>query len=509
MTKQADIGILGLAVMGQNLVLNLEEKGFKVAVFNRSFEKTEAFVKGPAAGKEIYPSKDLKEFVQHLSAPRKIMLMVKAGEVVDQFIEQLLPLLSKGDIIIDGGNSYFLDTNRRAQYLEEKGLLFVGAGVSGGEEGARHGPSIMPGGNSKAWPHLREIFQRICAQVKKEDRSELASTGNSGHFIKVAQAGDLEPCCEWIGPEGSGHFVKMVHNGIEYADMQLIAEGYDVMHRLLGMTAREMSEVFAKWNQGILKSFLVEITADILAKEDEDGSPLIHKILDVAGQKGTGKWTVDSALELGVPVSLISEAVCSRFLSSFKALRKEAATKLVAVEGAQSREPLNREMVLGWLEHALYASKIVSYAQGFMMMDEAQKRYGWNLKLNEIAKLWRGGCIIRSQFLNPISDAFTGEKPSNLMLSAFFQNSLARTQIGWRSLVALMAVEGIPVSCISNALSFYDNLRSETLPANLLQGMRDYFGAHTYERRDKPRGEFFHTNWTGKGGKVSASSYNA
>jgi len=482
---KADIGLIGLAVMGQNLVLNMNDHGYSVAVYNRTTSKVDDFLKGPAAGREtIKGTYSLEELVSSLKTPRKVMLMVKAGEVVDSFINSLVPLLDKGDIIIDGGNSHFPDTIRRTGELAEKGIRFIGAGVSGGEEGARRGPSIMPGGNHEAWPYVKDIFQDIAAKTE---------TG--------------EACCQWVGDDGAGHYVKMVHNGIEYGDMQLITEAYHLMKSGLGMNADEMHDVFRKWNSGPLDSYLIEITADILGYRDEKGEPLVEKILDTAGQKGTGKWTAINALDMGVPVTLIGEAVFSRCLSALKDERVEASG---IIKGPDTTFSGNREEFLGDLESALLASKIISYAQGFMLMREAAKEFGWKLNYGEIALMWRGGCIIRSVFLGKIKDAFD-RKPDlkNLIIDDYFRKILEDAQASWRRVVSKAAELGIPVPAMSTALSFFDGYRTERLPANLLQAQRDYFGAHTYERIDEPRGKFFHTNWTGKGGDVSSSTYNA
>ncbi len=483
--EKADLGLIGLAVMGQNLVLNMNDHGFSVAVFNRTVRKVDAFLSGPASGRDtVYGARSLEEFISLLKHPRKVMLMVKAGEVVDAFIEKLLPFLDEGDIIIDGGNSHFPDTERRTADLAEKGILFVGTGVSGGEEGARLGPSLMPGGNPEAWPQVRDILQSIAAKT------------DSG-----------EVCCQWVGENGAGHFVKMVHNGIEYGDMQLISEAYHLMKSGLNMTCGEMHEVFAQWNSGALNSYLIEITRDILAFKDEDGEPLVEKILDKAGQKGTGKWTGISALELGMPVTLIGEAVFARCLSALKTERT-AASKVFS--GPDTRITGERDSFLKDLEKALLASKLVSYAQGFMLMREAAAEYSWNLNYSDIALMWRGGCIIRSSFLGEISRAFKKDgELSNLMLDDFFKGLIESAQGPWRRVVAQAAGCGIPLPAMSTALAFFDGFRTENLPANLLQAQRDYFGAHTYERKDRPRGEFFHTNWTGKGGKVSSGTYDA
>lgn len=481
----ADIGLIGLAVMGQNLVLNMNDHGYTVAVYNRTAKKVDDFINGPASGREtITGTHDLKEFIGELKQPRKVMLMVKAGEVVDMFIDQLVPLLDKGDIIIDGGNSHFPDTNRRTADLEAKGLLFIGTGVSGGEEGARTGPSIMPGGSKKAWPFVKDILQDISAKT---------DTG--------------EACCEWVGENGAGHYVKMVHNGIEYGDMQLITEAYHLMKSGMGLDADAMHKVFKKWNSGSLDSYLIEITRDIMAFKDEDGSPLVEKILDTAGQKGTGKWTGISALDMGMPVTLIGEAVFSRCLSALKDERVEAS-KLM--KGPGTKFLGNEEEFIADLEQALLASKIISYAQGFMLMKEAAKENDWNLNYGGIALMWKGGCIIRSVFLGKIKEAFDNNPDlKNLLLDDYFLKVVENAQGAWRRVIIKAIELGIPVPAMSTALSFYDGYRNDRLPANLLQAQRDYFGAHTYERVDKPRGEFFHTNWTGKGGDVSSSTYNA
>lgn len=481
--KKADIGLVGLAVMGENLVMNMESKGFTVAVYNRTTSKVKDFVEGRAKGLNILPTYSLQELVDQLEKPRKIMMMVKAGQPVDDFIEALLPLLDDGDILIDGGNSHYPDSIRRTKYLESKGKLFIGTGVSGGEEGALKGPSIMPGGSPAAWPHVKPILQAIAAKV------------------------DGQPCCDWVGEDGAGHFVKMVHNGIEYGDMQLICEAYQLMRDLLGMTPREMSEVFAAWNKGRLDSYLIEITAEILAKDDEDGTPLIDKILDTAGQKGTGKWTAQVALDEGIPLTLITEAVFARALSSDKDGRVGASKVLKYVSQAEKPE---REAFLKDLEEALYSSKIVSYTQGYQLMRAAAKTYGWNLNYGGIALMWRGGCIIRSAFLGNIKQAFEkNPELQNLMLDPFFAEAVQGAQEGWRRVAAQAVLHGIPAPATASALSFFDGVRSARLSANLLQAQRDYFGAHTYERVDKPRGQFFHTNWTGEGGSTTANTYNA
>ena len=482
MKKLADIGLIGLAVMGENLVLNMERNGYTVAVYNRSVEKVDKFVNGRGKGKNFIPAHSVEEFVKSLERPRKVMMLVKAGAPVDAFIEQLLPFLEKGDIIIDGGNSHFPDTIRRTKYVEEKGLLFIGTGVSGGEEGALNGPSIMPGGSAAAWPHVKKIFQDISAHV------------------------DDTPCCDWVGDDGAGHFVKMVHNGIEYGDMQLISEAYFIMKNLLGMNAGEMKEVFSDWNNGELDSYLIEITRDILGFE-EDGEALVEKILDTAGQKGTGKWTGIAALDIGVPLTLIGESVFARVLSSQKDERVEASKVL---NGPKPEYKGDKTSFIKDLKQALYASKIISYAQGYALMKEASKEYGWKLNYGEIARMWRGGCIIRSVFLGKITEAYQkNPELMNLVLDPFFKDTLHKAQSGWRNVVATAVSNGIPVPALSTALAYFDGYRTERLPANLLQAQRDYFGAHTYERIDKPRGEFFHTNWTGRGGETASSTYNA
>lgn len=479
---QADIGLIGLAVMGQNLVLNMADHGFAVAVYNRTTAKIDEFLRGPAQGKSIIGAHDLKQFVSFLKRPRRVMLMVKAGDPVDEFIEHLLPLLEKGDIIIDGGNSHFPDSQRRYEDLKAKGILFIGAGVSGGEEGARHGPSIMPGGNRDAWPHVKPIFQAIAA------RSE-----------------DGEPCCDWVGEGGAGHYVKMVHNGIEYGDMQLICEAFDLLHRGAQMSYDALAKTFTAWNEGALNSYLIEITAQIFQKKDTDGQPLLEKILDVAGQKGTGKWTGIDALNQGISLSLIVEAVFARCLSAIKEDRV-GASRLYPAPRFASKGPGFADLVA----HALYASKIMSYAQGFMLMRAASESNQWKLDFGSIALMWRGGCIIRSRFLGKIKQAYdkNPQLPS-LLIDPFFVGELARSAPAWREVVSEGVLMGVPLPCFSTALAFFDGYRNERLPANLLQAQRDFFGAHTYERVDRPRGQFFHTNWTGTGGSVSSSSYNA
>lgn len=483
MKEVSDIGLIGLAVMGENLVLNMESKGFHVSVFNRTVDKVDNFVNGRGKGKNIFGAKTLQEFADSLKKPRKVMLMVKAGKPVDDFIDQLIPVLEPGDIIIDGGNSHFPDTNRRTKYVESKGLLYIGTGVSGGEEGALLGPSIMPGGSPAAWPAVKPIFQAIAAKVD-----------------------DGTPCCDWVGENGAGHFVKMVHNGIEYGDMQLICEAYQVMKDLLGMSADEMHEVFKEWNKGELDSYLIEITRDILAFKDTDGKPIVDKILDTAGQKGTGKWTATSALDLGIPLTLIGEAVFSRCLSALKDERVAASKVLTGPKASFSGD---KKAFINDIRDALYASKIISYAQGYQLMRAAAQEYGWKLNNGGIALMWRGGCIIRSVFLGKIKEAFDKNPDlTNLLLDPFFAGKMATAQAGWRRVVATAVSNGIPVPAICTALNYFDGYRAERLPANLLQAQRDYFGAHTYERLDKPRGQFFHTNWTGRGGETASSTYN-
>jgi 6-phosphogluconate dehydrogenase len=479
-----DLGLIGLAVMGQNLVLNMADHGFHVAVFNRTPTVVDAFLAGPAKDRPVACAGSLPELVEMLKRPRRVMLMVKAGAPVDDLIERLIPLLEPGDVIIDGGNSFFQDSMRRSKSVEEKGIRYVGMGVSGGEEGARHGPSIMPGGSAEAWPVIREIFQAIAAKVE-----------------------DGSPCCEWVGESGSGHFVKMVHNGIEYGDMQLIAESYHLMKAGLGLTNEQMAQHFEAWNQGKLGSYLVEITRDILLFKDRDGLPLLDKILDTAGQKGTGRWASDTALEMGVPLSLITEAVLARSLSAQKQERVQASRVL---GNRIERCSGDAQAFVDELGQALYAAKIVSYAQGFMLLRAAAQEYHWNLNYGEIALLWRGGCIIRSVFLGRIKDAFASDPQlSNLLLDPYFCAEIQQALPAWRHVVAQAVSQGIPVPALSSALSFYDGYRQDVLPANLIQAQRDYFGAHGYERLDRPVGTPFHTDWTGSGGRVTAGSYRA
>ena len=474
MEAKADIGLIGLAVMGQNLVLNMNDHGYTVAVFNRTVSKVDDFLSGEARGTRVLGAHSLDELVRVLKRPRRVMLMVKAGWPVDEFIRQLLDHLEPGDIIIDGGNSNYEDTRRRVSLVESKGLLYIGTGVSGGEEGARRGPSIMPGGSAEAWPQVRPLFQAVSAKV------------DGG-----------EPCCDWVGNDGAGHFVKMVHNGIEYGDMQLICEAYHLMKAGLGMPADEISRVFARWNRGRLDSYLIRITRDILAVKDGDGSPLVDKVLDTAGQKGTGRWTVISALNMGVPLTLIGEAVLARALSAIKEDRVEASQLLTgpSPDGAATQAALVDD-----LEQALYASKIVSYAQGYQLMRAAAAEYGWNLDFGNIALMWRGGCIIRSVFLGKIKESFDREPDlKNLLLDPYFKEQVEGAQDSWRRVVSRAVGWGVPVPATSSALAFYDGYRQAWLPANLLQSQRDYFGAHTYERVDRPRGEFFHTRWPESG----------
>ncbi|MCB1108093.1 MAG: decarboxylating NADP(+)-dependent phosphogluconate dehydrogenase [Chlamydiia bacterium] len=478
----ADIGLIGLAVMGQNLVLNMDDHGYQVVVYNRTTEKVDAFLKGPAKGSQVVGAHSLEEFVKTLKRPRKVMFMVKAGPAVDSLIDQIAPLLEKGDIIIDGGNSHYPDTQRRYEALRAKGILFMGTGISGGEEGARHGPSIMPGGHPDAWKEVKPIFQSI-----------------------AAKSDDGQPCCDWVGEGGAGHYVKMVHNGIEYGDMQIICEAYQIMTQLLGLSCDEMHTIFNKWNEGELNSYLIEISSAIFAHK-ENGAPLIDKILDVAGQKGTGKWTGISALDLGQPLTLIGEAVFARCLSSLKDQRVKASK---VFSGPTDKFTGDKTELIEAIRQALYASKIVSYAQGFMLMRSAGQEFKWKLNYGGIALMWRGGCIIRSKFLGDIKKAYDkNPELESLLMDDFFKNAIKKATGGWRKVASLAAIHGIPVPCFSTALSFFDGYRSERLPANLLQAQRDFFGAHTYERTDQPRGKFFHTNWTGTGGDVTSSTYS-
>ncbi len=481
--EKADIGLIGLAVMGQNLVLNMDDHDFNVAVYNRTTSKMTDFVAGPASGTNVEGFEELEDMIAALEKPRRVMLMVKAGNAVDKVIEQLLPMLDEGDIIIDGGNANHHDSIRHAEELEAKGLRYIGTGISGGEEGARNGPSIMPGGTNEAWPYVKDIFQSIAAQV------------------------DDVPCCDWVGENGAGHFVKMVHNGIEYGDMQLICEAYHLMKSALNMDNDEIGETFRKWNEGKLDSYLIEITGEIFKAKDDDGSPLVDKILDTAGQKGTGKWTAVAALEQGIPLTLIGEAVFSRFLSALKHEREEASKIL---EGPSESVEVDKEAFLNDLEQALFAAKITSYAQGYMLMGAAAEAYGWDLNYSGVAQMWRGGCIIRSAFLSDIMEAYQNDEGlQNLLLAPFFKEQIDEAQGAWRRVVSKAALLGIPTPASASALAFYDGYRTARLPANLLQAQRDYFGAHTYERVDKERGEFFHTDWTGHGGDVPSGSYEA
>jgi 6-phosphogluconate dehydrogenase len=479
-----DIGLIGLAVMGQNLVLNMNDHGFKVAVFNRTVSKVDDFINNEAKGTQVVGAHSVEELTSLLKRPRRVMLMVKAGDTVDQMIDHILPHLEAGDIVIDGGNSLYTDSNRRTKALAEKGILFIGTGVSGGEEGARRGPSIMPGGNPAAWEHVKPIFQGIAAKVE-----------------------DGTPCCDWVGEDGAGHYVKMVHNGIEYGDMQLICEAYDLLRHGLALTPDQLHDVFAEWNKGELDSYLIEISSLIFAKKDEDGSPLVDKILDTAGQKGTGKWTVISALDTGQPVTLIGESVFARCLSAIKEERIEASKVLRGPKSAPKAG--NRAKFIEDVRRALFCSKLVSYAQGYMLLRAAAKECNWNLNMGGIALMWRGGCIIRSQFLSKIKDAYRkNKKLENLLLDKYFSRLLNKYQASWRKALVHAVKMGVPTPAFSTALAFFDGYRTERLPQNLLQAQRDFFGAHTYERIDQPRGEFFHTNWTGHGGRVSSGTYN-
>lgn len=480
----ADIGLIGLAVMGQNLVLNMHDHGFRVAVYNRTHAKTDAFLQGAAKGTNIIGTSSLEELFSSLKRPRRVLLMVQAGAAVDELIAQCLPYMEKGDILMDGGNSLFSDTERRCKELAKHGMLYLGLGVSGGEEGARHGPSIMPGGDISAWPALKPIFQGIAAKVE-----------------------DGTPCCDWVGAGGSGHYVKMVHNGIEYGDMQLICEVYALM-KDLGLTFDEMSQVFEEWNKGPLNSYLIEITAHIFKTKDRDGKPLVDKILDVAGQKGTGKWTCIEALHLGLPLTLIAEAVFARCLSACKDDRVAASKVLPGPDAQQSNAPKERQEMIDALADALYASKMISYAQGFMLLKSASEQNGWNLKLGAVALMWRGGCIIRSRFLNKIYEAYArNPQLNNLLLDPFFVDVMTQAQKGWRKVLSYAVEHGIATPSLSAALAFYDGYRTAVLPTGLLQAQRDYFGAHQYERIDSPRGTFFHTDWIGSGGSAYSSTY--
>jgi 6-phosphogluconate dehydrogenase len=486
-TGLADIGLIGLAVMGENLVLNIESRGYTVAVYNRTTSKVDEFLSGRGQGKRIIGTHSPQELAAALKRPRKVMMLVKAGQAVDDTIAAIAPYLEAGDILIDGGNTHFRDTERRLQALASKGIRYIGTGVSGGEEGALRGPSIMPGGDVTAWPEVQPIFQAIAAKVRDTDGREV-------------------PCCDWVGPGGAGHFVKMVHNGIEYGDMQLIGESYHLLKELLGLSASELHQVYSRWNRGVLDSYLIEITADIFRQVDaETGKPLVEVILDATGQKGTGKWTVDAATENSVPLTLIAEAVFARCLSALKEQRVEASQRLAGPSPSRLSE---REEWIADIELALYASKIISYAQGFALMKAQAQASGWELNYGGIALLWRGGCIIRSVFLGKIKEAFDrNPQLVNLLLDPYFAGELGRAQHGWRRVVSRAVQEGIPVPAMASALAYYDGYRSAWLPANLLQAQRDYFGAHTYERIDKPRGQFFHTNWTGTGGTTTSGSY--
>jgi 6-phosphogluconate dehydrogenase len=480
----ADIGLIGLAVMGENLALNMESKGFHVALYNRTTTRLDEFLQARGRNKRFTGARTPQELVAALRAPRKIFMLVKAGQAVDQLIDQLVPLLDPGDILIDGGNSLFTDTVRRVRQLNERGLLYVGCGVSGGEEGALKGPSLMPGGNPQAWSQIRPILQAVCARTEEG-----------------------EPCCDWMGDSGSGHFVKMVHNGIEYGDMQLICEVYALMKRVLGMSNEQMHQAFAAWNEGELNSYLIEITRDILAYRGPQGEPVVDMILDAAGQKGTGKWTVGEALEQGVPLTLIAEAVCARSLSAAKAERVVAAKHLLPQVTSFSGDAVQ---LLDDLRQALYAAKLISYAQGYQLLRAAAASYQWQLNYGGIAQVWRGGCIIRSAFLGEIKKAFDRDPTlSNLLLDPFFREAVTSRQAAWRRVVVAAVQSGVAAPCLGAALSYFDGYRSEWLPANLLQAQRDYFGTHTYERIDQPRGKFFHTDWTGRGGSTTSQSYSA
>ena len=480
-----DIALIGLAVMGQNLVLNMNDHGYKVAVFNRTVSKVDEFLANEAKGTQVQGAHSIEEMCGMLKLPRRVMIMVKAGDVVDHTIDQVLPYLEKGDIIIDGGNSLYTDSNRRTRDLAAKGILFIGTGVSGGEEGARFGPSIMPGGNAAAWPHVKGIFQAIAAKVE-----------------------DGTPCCDWVGEDGAGHYVKMVHNGIEYGDIQLICEAYQLLKDSLGLSADQLAEIFTEWNKGELDSYLIEISAEIFAKKDDDGQPMVDKILDTAGQKGTGKWTAISALDLGMPLTLIGESVFARCLSALK--EERVAASKVLNGPAKTLTVAEKKQFIEDVRRALYCSKMVSYAQGYMLLRAAEKDQGWHLNMGGIALMWRGGCIIRSAFLGNIKAAFDKNPDlASLLLDDFFSAALNKYQSSWRKALVHAIEVGVPMPAFSTALAFYDGYRTARLPANLLQAQRDFFGAHTYERVDKPRGEFFHTNWTGRGGRVSSSTYNA
>lgn len=478
----SQIGIIGIGVMGENLALNFESKGFSVSVFDIDQKKVEKFVNGRAKEKNIKGAYSYSEFAGQLAKPRRALMMVTAGKTVDVVIEAMLPFMESGDILIDGGNTHFPDTTRRVKYLESKGMQFVGSGVSGGEEGALLGPALMPGGSPGAWEHIKPMFQAIAAKVEGV------------------------PCCDWLGEEGAGHFVKMVHNGIEYGDMQLICESYQFMKEVLGLSAEELHEAFKEWNDGELKSYLVEITRDIMAFKDEDGSALVEKILDKAGQKGTGKWTVVTALDQGIPLTLIGEAVFARCISAQKDERVKASGML---SGPKPSFNGDKKEFINAIGKALYLAKVISYAQGYALLRSSAKEFGWNLNFGGIAMIWRGGCIIRSQFLHKIKEAFdVNAELTNLLLDPFFNKMANEYESSLRKLVAEATLQGIPVPTFGAALAYYDGYRSARLPANLLQAQRDYFGAHQYERIDKPKGEFFHTNWTGRGGDTASSVYN-
>ncbi|KAJ3125917.1 6-phosphogluconate dehydrogenase, decarboxylating [Nowakowskiella sp. JEL0407] len=480
----ADIALIGLAVMGQNIILNMNDHGFVVTAYNRSVEKVDQFLANEAKGTKIIGARSIEEMCLSLKKPRKVMMLVKAGKPVDDFIEQVIPFLEQGDIIIDGGNSHFPDTIRRVKYLESKGFLFVGAGVSGGEEGARYGPSIMPGGSPAAWPYMKPIFQAISAKTK-----------------------DGEPCCDWVGEGGSGHYVKMVHNGIEYGDMQILSEAYQILRDVLGLSCDEMGDIMEDWNKGELDSFLCEITRDILRFKDTDGTPLLEKIRDAAGQKGTGKWTAISALDYGMPVTLIGEAVFARCLSSIKEERVIASKTLQGPLGVKFSG--DKASFIEDVRQAVYASKIISYAQGFMLLRAAAKEQGWNLNYGGIALMWRGGCIIRSVFLGDITRAYqSNPQLQSLLLDPFFSKAIHRCLPSYRRVCSQAILLGVPVPALTTALSFYDGYRSARVPANLIQAQRDFFGAHTYELESEP-GKWVHTNWTGRGGRVSSTTYDA
>ncbi len=479
----SDIGLIGLAVMGENLIMNMASKGFRVTAYGRRQSQVDAFLEGRAKGKSIIGTSVLEDLVRSLKTPRKVMLMIKAGQPVDDVISQLIPLLEPGDIIIDGGNSHYPDTERRMKTVEAHGLLYVGTGVSGGEEGALLGPSVMPGGSEAAWPHVKDILQGIAAKTKEG-----------------------EICCDWVGQGGAGHFVKMVHNGIEYGDIQIITESYHLMKDILGLSHDEMADVFAAWNEAELDSYLIDITADILGHKDSDGSPLVEKILDTAGQKGTGKWTAVTSLDEGVPLTLITESVYARFLSSMKDERVHAASVYNKTTPTFKDDP---KTFIEDIKKALYAAKIMSYAQGFALMKAAAKTYDWSLNYGNIAMLWREGCIIRSAFLSKIKTAFElNPNLDNLILDPYFKETLESLLPSFRRVISTAVLQGIPVPSMAAALTYFDGYTTDRLPANLLQAMRDYFGAHTYERTDQRRGEFFHTNWTGRGGKTASTTYN-